>query len=146
MAVRTTPEKVGEIVELDTEFSVTPFIEAANYLVTRACASAVITGTTTPFYTDTELELIERWLSAHFYCILDPRSIRDQVSSLQTQYENRVDLGLDITRYGQQAKLLDVNGGLARLDALATSGKKRLVAKLKWGGTPNDEVFGRRAY
>ena len=71
MAVRTTFDAVALIAEVDTDVSadLAPFIETANYLVTQLCASAtkLVNEVETPFYDDVALELIERWLSAHFY-------------------------------------------------------------------------------
>ena len=107
---RTTEELVGGIVELDEEVPVDPFIDAANYLVTAVCA---------PHYVDnTVLERIERWLAAHFYSIRIPLAGQSTVDVLTEQFGTyqKLDLGLDLTPYGQQAKLLDVGGYLAALD------------------------------
>lgn len=143
----TDPEKVGKIVKINPKNDVAPFIEAAAYLVGRVCATAVIVGTDPPepFYTNEELELIERWLAAHFYCVFDSRSLNEQVSSLRIQYQSKVDLGLDVTHYGQQAKVLDVNGGLAALDNLTTgdAALRKLKGGVRWLGTPNQDVYGR---
>lgn len=138
---RTTKELVAEIVDLDPTKKVDPFIEAATYLVTRCCSTAVVGDTTVPYYSDEDLELIERWLAAHFYCVMDSRALQEGVSSLRIQYQSRVDIGLDVTHYGQQAKLLDTAGGLAALDAAASSGRLKLKGGVKWLGTPNEEVF-----
>jgi len=96
-------------------------------------------------YTSSRLELIERWLAAHFYCILDARSRRERISSLTYESQTKVDLGLDVTHYGQQAKRLDTAGGLAALDArmkAGTSGSTfatSLVARMKFLGHKYDE-------
>jgi len=50
MAVRTTAEAVGGIIEVDATISLTPFIEVANALVTEHCS--------TDDYDATRLELI----------------------------------------------------------------------------------------
>ena len=117
MAVRTTQELVQGIIEadLDTWPDLTPFIEAASQLVDDVCTSSG--------YSDPKLERIERWLAAHFYAIADPRFLREEVStSITSIIESKVDLGLDVTRYGQMAKVLDTEGSLAALDNLASGG------------------------
>lgn len=114
MAVRTTALAVGGIIEVNDGDDLDPFIETANYLVDACCLYAS-DGTTSLGYTDTQLELIERWLSAHFYAIYEPRSFLDQVGDLRQQIESKVNLRLEVTRYGQQAMLLDFKGGLAAL-------------------------------
>ena len=82
----------------------TPFIEGSNALVTELCAA---------HYDATRLELIERWLAAHFYCVSDPAATFEGAEGVQASYESKVDLGLRITRYGQQAMFFDTGGYLA---------------------------------
>lgn len=108
---RTTATAVMDIIEVDddliiTEADLDPFIEAANTLVTGLCVDSR--------YTDVLLERIERWLSAHFYCIEDPRKTIEQVDSIQDYNESKVDLYLANTRYGQAAITMDWLGSLSR--------------------------------
>lgn len=135
---RTTDEAVAGIIETDEDIPLTPFIEVANELVTEVCGSVTT-------YTTTRLELIERWLSAHFYAIRDPRSTREEVEGIRDTYESKVDLGFDLTRYGQQAMRLDTNGGLAALNNAIKNAKSSLPAVKKmvgmtWLGTERDCV------
>src|SRR6185369_6739974 len=121
---RTTSTLVRGIVDADLDVSLDPFIDAANELVTEICSFVEdVDGNLR--YTSSRLELIERWLAAHFYCILDARGRRERVSSLTFESQSKVDLGLDVTHYGQQAKRLDTAGGLAKLDdkTKTTAGK-----------------------
>lgn len=122
---RTTSAAVEAIIDVDVEIDLTPFIEVANSLVTEKCASA-LNEDGDAYYDAARLELIERWLSAHFYAIRDPRVSSEQAGSVGASYQNRVDLGLDQTTYGQQAKILDTAGGLASLDIMAKKGKSRV--------------------
>lgn len=108
MAFRTNHANVANIIDVDEEDDVSPFIESANMLVTDVCTNSG--------YSDAKLELIERWLSAHFYAIMRPRAFLEQADVIREQIESKVGLGLDVTRYGQQAKLLDTAGNLAALD------------------------------
>jgi hypothetical protein len=115
VAIRTTAELVTGIITLDDEDDdLTPFIDVANMLVDAVCVND---SEGEPFgYTDAELERIERWLSAHFYAVYRPRAFLSQVETLREQIESKVSLKLDVTRYGQQAMLLDYHGGLAALN------------------------------
>lgn len=108
MAIRTTDEAVGGIIEVDEDIPLTPFIETANNLVDRVCLESD--------YSDATLELIERWLSAHFYATRDPRTNREEVKGIVEAFEGSTKIGLSNTRYGQQAMLLDTAGNLKALD------------------------------
>lgn len=118
---RTTSALVAGIVEVDPSITdITPFIDVSNELVTELCA--VTTGTPPVNiygYSDYRLELIERWLAAHFYCIRDPRASQEQAGSVQETLQGKVDLGLKATLYGQEAMRLDTHGALAVMDNAA---------------------------
>jgi hypothetical protein len=92
------------------------------------------------FYASYRLIVIEKWLAAHFYCVFDPRAQRERVAVLTFEAQSKVGLCLDVTHYGQQVKLLDTNGGLARLDARAKANRVQLVMGVAWGGTTLDET------
>ena len=124
---RTDAAAVGGIIEVDSGISLTPFIETANQMVTDACSAAG--------YTAAKLELIERWLAAHFYAIRDPRATSERAGPVGQSNESKVDLGLAITRYGQQAMMLDNAGGLAAMNSLATGSPGRITAGVTWLGT-----------
>lgn len=141
---RVTDVDVAKIVEVDEDVeSLDDYIDAANELVTEVCASVTAADGVTPYYGSSRLATIEKWLAAHFYCIFDPRASRERVAVITTEFMHKVGLGLDVTTYGQQAKLLDTKGGLARLDAMMKNDKRILNvrASMKWVGTPiPDEV------
>jgi hypothetical protein len=126
MAIRTTPSLVAGIIEVDPSIDLDPFILTASELVTEVCAIAS--------YTVGRLELIERWLAAHFYAIRDPRTTQERAGSVGANFESKVDLNLALTRYGQQAMMLDTQGGLAALNKSILSGGSR-VASVTWLGT-----------
>lgn len=132
MANRATAAGVGAIIELDVNIAdITPFITAANAIVTEVCAS--FTG-----YTATHLGLIETWLSAHFYTQRDPRMSREIAKGVGASYQSVVDLGLNNSHYGQMAMRLDWNGGLATLEKQTVDGKPRTVS-VNWVGSTEDE-------
>lgn len=124
---RTTEALVGGIIELDEAIDLAPFIEASNFLVTAVCA---------PHYVDEPtLELIERWLAAHFYAIRAPLASQSTIDVITDQFATyqRVDLGLDLTAYGQQAKVFDIGGYLAAIDNRNDTVKK-VKRKALWLG------------
>lgn len=124
--MRTTPEAVAMIIEVDASIPLAPFIETSNALITEICVPAG--------YDDTRLELIERYLAAHFYAVRDPRTTQERAGPVAAQYESQVDLFFAITRYGQQALLLDTAGGLAKLNTKAKTGATRVVG-VNWLGS-----------
>ena len=126
MAVRTTAEAVGLIIDVDSGISLTPFIEVANAVVTKHCVDGA--------FTVAELELVERWLAAHFYAIRDPRITQERAGSVGESYQGKVDLGFDVTHYGQMAMRLDWSGALSKLNEQAKKGGK-ITAGVVWLGT-----------
>lgn len=128
---RTTPTSVKEIVKIRQSVPDTTAlnrgIKTANIIVTRICA---------PNYdednevADADLLVeIETYLAAHFYCIFKPRRVSEMAGKVQQVVMSKVDLGLQVTHYGQQAIRLDVSGALAGLDA------KKVQVGIKWLGT-----------
>ena len=137
---RTTKALVETIIELDPlivpdDAAMEPFILIANELVTEVCTGDAGPD---PAYTAARLELIERWLTAHFYTNRDPRRTTESAGSVSAAYQSKVDLGLDTSHYGQTAMRLDTNGGLAKLNDDMKKGKPRVGAA--WLGTPYDEI------
>ncbi len=126
---RTDATAVGGIIEVDATIDVTPFIEAANALVTDVCGDSG--------YSDDRLELIERWLSAHFYAVRDIRPASETAGAVSQSFQFSVGRYLEVTMYGQQAMLLDVEGGLADLNARMKKGVRFPPITVGWAGTEN---------
>ena len=98
-----------------------PYIDSASLLVTGKLS---LLG-----YSGPELEMIERWLSAHLYEVDNPRIRKEVIGGYQKgedSYESRIGLGLDLTRFGQQVKMLDYLNGLT----------KRIKMDIIWLGEP----------
>lgn len=140
MPIRTTDAAVQNIlVDFLDDVPLTPFIEAANHIVNRVVAVA---PKGEGFYYDelvaedaTALELIERWLSAHFYAAgPDARTQFEGVGPLMTRFQTQVDLNLDLTHYGQQAKVLDTSGALAAWNRAMGKDGFTGRARLTWLG------------
>jgi hypothetical protein len=130
MAIRTTAEAVGGIVEVDASISLVPFIEVASALVDEVCDVAEAG------YSAARLELIERWLTAHFYCVRDPRSVEEQAGKVREVKESNTDLNLASSKYGQMAMTLDTYGGLAGLNQATIKGTPRRVSVSYLGTKP----------
>lgn len=128
MAVRTTEAAVSAIIEVDATIGLTPFIEVASAIVDDVCTDSG--------YSSTKLELIERWLAAHFYAIRDMRTAQEVAGSVSQSFQFKLGLNLANTMYGQQAMLVDTAGNLAALSKRMEKGKKQSVG-VTWLGTGN---------
>jgi hypothetical protein len=131
---RTTPELVGQIVTVRAGDDLTAAILTANVLVTKVCGASD--------YEADQFELIERWLAAHFYVIWRPRSYRERAGPVAQEFEPiKVDLGLDVTKYGQTAMRLDTDGSLAALNnrqKKLLSGAGATTVQTVWVGTERE--------
>lgn len=130
---RTTSTLVTGIIETDSTIDITPFINTANSVVTKWCTDIQFG------YTNDQLELIERWLSAHFYAVRDPRSQNEKAGSVGVAYAVQVKpTPLSSTPYGQAAMAVDYMGGLAALEKRLTSG---IAPKpgINWIGTKRSD-------
>lgn len=108
MAIRTTDSAVRAIIETDTGITdLTPFMTFATELVDEVCVPAG--------YSDTRLELIERLLSAHFYCLRDMRAKSEKAETVAQTMDTELDLFFSHTHHGQMALMMDTAGGLANL-------------------------------
>ena len=136
---RTTDDQVEAIIDIDSGINLTPFIEVANALVTEVCSLATDSAGAL-VYGATRLELIERWLAAHFYHIRDPKASREEVDEVSATYRSIVEIGLNNTHYGQMAMIIDTNGGLARLNKSTEGGKSNTVS-LSWLGKTKAETL-----
>ena len=133
MAVRTTPTLVEGIIEIDSAIGLTPFIAAANALVTQCCTDL------TEDYTTGQLQIIETWLAAHFYTVRDMRAEAEKAGPVSEKFQSKVDLGFDTSHYGQMAMRLDWKGGLAALNEEVKKGIKKIIIGT-WLGTEKTET------
>lgn len=135
---RTTTGAVQGILgsDYDTRRSpdLSPRIETAATLVDDIVAKA--TELSIPL-TDTRLEVIERWLAAHLYCITDRPYKSRSAGGASGTFDGNTDKGLDATLYGQTAKVLDTTGFLSSLGSsggTGTGGGGSTRAGLFWVG------------
>lgn len=129
MSVRTTERAVKAILggHYDGTSGLQPFIDTASSLVDDiAAADSSISST--------RLELIERWLAAHYYEHADPITASRSTGRASGQFQGRTDMGFDSTKYGQEAKRLDTSGLLVKLDQ-----PLRPKASCAWLGKVRDD-------
>lgn len=130
--MRTTAELVAGIIEVDVTISLDPFIAVSNALVSE------IAPLTT--HTEERLELIERWLAAHFYTNRDPRTVQERAGSVDETFQSKVDLNLSTSHYGQTAMTLDTSGQLSMLNQRTINGTPSRVVSVTWLGTDPDAI------
>lgn len=130
--MRTTEAEVKAIVETDVTISLTPFLAVATSLV-----DVIAEQSASP---DADrLTLIETWLAAHFYCQRDVRPSAERAGPVSMNYESVIALGLNNTRYGQMAIVLDTSGYLSSLLS-ATAGRPRRTVGVYWAGKTQAQV------
>ena len=129
MANRITEEEVGELVEVDENISATPFINAANQLVTELCTGSG--------YNDERLATIEAWLAAHFYLMREQVVASEKTGAAVSNYQYQIGLMLNQTKHGQMAMLLDTAGNLARHSKQMEEGQSPSVS-IFWPGQDYD--------
>ncbi len=140
MAVRTTDSAVQGIIETDPNISLTPFIETASFLVDKLLVDATDSDGN-PIHDATSLELVERWLSAHYYAIRDIRPASEKAGPVSENKMYKVDLNLAVTIYGQQAMTIDISGLLAAWNDDITKGSTK-KASVSWAGKDPNSTLG----
>lgn len=137
MAIRTSAPQVAAILgdNYDSLISLTVFMETANVIVnTLVEKNAENLG---PTLSDTLLELIERWLSAHCYAHADQIFAYKQTGNAAATFQGVTGMGLTATLYGQTAIILDTTGYLSQVSKAAddSKGGGRRTANILWLGT-----------
>lgn len=129
---RTNEDAVGSVIDVESGDDLTPYIDTASALVTERCTASG--------YSTQRLELIERWLAAHYYAINRRRTAQEGVSGANEQFDPiKVDLFFDNTVYGQTAVALDTAGNLAALQ----NSLKDVKIVLKAAGKPSTTWLGK---
>ena len=135
---RTSIANVQGIVDWDANIvgmdgsGLTPFIDTANAMVTAICATQAA-------YDTNQLELIERWLSAHFYAQRDDnnRVKSEGAGDANQSFQYPTGDSLNGTVYGQQVLLLDYLGNFSTLQAQIKAGRAPKVGAI-WLGQSRD--------
>jgi hypothetical protein len=140
---RTTTAAVQGILGSDYDSrrspDLSPRIETAATLVDDIVAKAVELGIP---LTDARLEVIERWLAAHLYCVTDRPYKSRSAGGASGTFDGTTDKGLDATLYGQTARVLDTTGFLSSIGGgggTGTAGGGSTRAGLFWAGDGNQD-------
>ncbi len=133
---RTTIPQVQKLLKNDwnPDHDVSPYIETASNLADKIQAFA---DENTNVFTDaTTMELVERWLSAHFYMVMNQEYSSKRAEGGAASFQGKSGMYLTSTIYGQQAVVLDSTGYLA---TIAESPRK--MARLVWQGkNPSEQI------
>jgi len=106
MSFRATEIEVKEIIDTTlTDEEITPFLKAANQLITDLVSDVG--------YSSGTLREIERWLAAHFVAVRDPRVAKEKIGQAQADYHGKSGMALDFSPYGQQVMVLEHKGRIA---------------------------------
>ena len=126
---RITDSDVSALIDVDSSITLTPFIDAANELVTELCTNSD--------YTAARLIKIEAWLAAHLYLMRDQAVASEKAGSVSASYQYKIGLFLSQTKQGQMAMMLDTAGNLAALSKRMEQGEPATV-DLGWMGEDYD--------
>jgi hypothetical protein len=113
----------------DEATDLSPFIETAYLMVNKVVLCAARKGATT---TAEGLEIIERWLAAHYYGCHDQFYTSKSTGGASASFQGQTGMRLEATFYGQTALGLDDTGCLEALS-------KRNTASMVWLGKHRDE-------
>ena len=129
MARTTTLLVQGILVgDYDGSTDLTPYIDTASLFVDEVEECAINKGRP---LSAAKLEMIERWLAAHFYGQSDKPLTQKSTQDASATFAGQTGMYLESTLYGQTASRLDPSGCLQ-----AIAGNERKVASLFWAGKP----------
>lgn len=108
---RAKPQNILDIMDTDLDNDqISAAINTAHELI-----DSQLTNKNIPTGLLTQIEV---WLSAHFAAMNDPRVRSENVAGVSSTYEGTSGMGLQGSRYGQQAIALDYTGTLKNLGNL----------------------------
>lgn len=109
----------------------TAFVETASAVVDDVEDCAAARDRTLG---STRLELIERWLAAHFYAVSDQPYRSKSTADASATFQGDTAMYFEATKYGQTAMRLDPSGCLAAIGGAAPA-----RARAFWLGKPPSE-------
>ena len=132
MAWRTNEQKVQGILggNWDGKTDLAPFIDTANAATGAVATCATNKGVS---LSDTILERIEAYLSAHFYGHADQFYSEKQTENASAKFQGETKTGYESTQYGQTAISLDTSG------CLLTMSRGQTTLTIGWLGLPPSE-------
>ena len=130
MTTRTTQAAVIVLLSenYDGSANLSAFIDTASAVVDRVAALDA-----DGILSDANLELIERWLSAHYYAQSDPLYQSRSNGGASGSFQGQTAMVFSNTNYGQQAMALDFTMALSKMNQEALEGGRR-KAGFAWLG------------
>ena len=128
MAWRVSEDEVRDLIDATSSISVSPFITTANAITDRVAAKDSANVLSAAILLE-----IERYLAAHFYEHRDPQYSMKKTERAEAIFQGQFGMGLQSSKWGQTAILLDETGFLASLN------RGRLPASVEWTGLPPSE-------
>lgn len=105
--------------DYDGVTDVQQYIDAATLVVDRVVTCAVNKGLP---LTAAELEMVERYLAAHFYAMSDQTYASRSTSGASGSFHGQTGMHLEATKYGQNAITIDPSGCLRAIGKGHTAG------------------------
>ena len=119
----------GKLYDISYSPALDAFVATASSVVDDVVTCAAAKGIT---LSTTKLELIERWLAAHFYLQADQAYQSKSTDGASATFQGQTGMGLENTNYGQQAMILDRSGCLRQMNAAGS-------IQVEWGGKKRSE-------
>ena len=101
---RTNEDAVRGIIDNDPGLPIQNHIDNANVIVDDIVTAASDQGIT---ITAARLVLIETYLAAHFYALVDLQPMEEQAGRGRIVYEGKTGKYFELTRHGQMAMAID---------------------------------------
>lgn len=122
---RTTIARIQGVLgtNYDGSTSLTPYLDSATSIVDRLVELAGEKGLT---ITSTQAELVERWLGAYYYTVMDPLYLEKETGKAKGKWAER--------SYRDMAEQLDPTGLLCKILA------KKLIEVTWLGKTPSEQT------
>jgi hypothetical protein len=121
-------DRVGRIIRVRDGVDLTEYVRSAQMLIVGRAQPAG--------YSQGEMEFLHVWLSAHFYEVDYQRKFEQKIGEARDKPETKVDLGLMLTRPGQQVLVLDYLHAFSDLDPTGSMTMRR--PRVKWVGKPRE--------
>lgn len=140
---RTTTGDVAKVIATISDIAIDQGALPAAIIAASSMTDYVVSKDTAAIL-NVDLQMqIETYLAAHFYALRDPQYQQEQNEMAMAIYQGKTGTGLELTWWGQQAKIFDVTGTLASLDASSKKGKTKI--SMTWLGSTDQRLDARNA-
>jgi hypothetical protein len=120
-------DRVKRVIRVRAGVDLSEVIDAALMLIVGLAEPAG--------YTQFEMSKLHIYLSAHLYEVDYQRKFEQEIGKSREKPETKVDLGLNLTRPGQQVLVLDYKRAFAPIDPENAALRK---PRMFWAGNPRE--------